>query len=273
MYVVTTATVFSSLPTFLNLCLAIALLVAVRHYSRARRALAPGTSECPNSRTTSTSLVAIPPKDIGKKAGTSAGSAVHKNNFQHRRSQSLASDGLFEGPRNSRSGVDILTVIQELETQSVAIKETARIESDEKLLSSRRQSLDVPTRLEVAPGRAAHKRASIPEWGSDRSRISCTTRECPSRLGTRRPSVHSRELSIALLQVCVSLLHVAISIPFSVAFPIFSAAVFAPISLPVNIGELSSTANVSTFIRKCVGLAHIINFFVYIIQVSISLQT
>lgn len=245
------------------------LLIAIRHYSRTRRVLVLASSQCQGSRNSYNRFT--PPKgtcrfENARDTDMNSSSSLYQNAFQKRkRTQSLVAVAITDESKISFAKIKEHSS-NNLETKFVATKEPIQVSAImQNILLSRRRSLDASVRCEVAAGKTNRKRVST-EWGNERSRNSCTYGEFANRLGKRRPSAHSRELSIALLQVCVSLLHVAISIPFSVAFPIYST-LFATLSLPVKAVELSYTSNVSTFIRKCVGLLHRTNFSVYMIQV------
>ena len=114
-------------------------------------------------------------------------------------------------------------------------------QSSERVQSDRRESNDLP-------------RPRLP------SAVACEAR-------SRRVAFASRELSIALLQVCVSILQVGLTLPLTIIIPAYAFAYTATHQPNDFHLTVSITSNLSSFFVKSVGLSHIVNFFIYLIQV------
>lgn len=288
------ATIYSSVPAIANMSLAIALIIILRRHLVTRQSLAsPTPTEVARYRNRTPQVSQASLSAAGPIVGTAAPSVfrsvrsesnlVHDEviaSFSLTRSQSKHVESRAPLARSSDGATPKGSIIRS--SNGVTPPESYVRSTSENpffLRESQKSCANSPIKVRLeSPGvsiefkysnssscRQSQVDRHESSTGSNRSRFRMTGIERHER-SSRQGSTQARELSIALLQVFVSIFRVALSLPLTLIFPAF-ALVYTAAEKHDNLEKLTITSNVSSFFLKSVGLSHAVNFFIYLIQV------
>ena len=290
------ATIYSSVPALANLSLAVALIIILRRHHVTRRSLASPTptemaryrSRTPQVSQASLSVVVV---NAGSIPSARFRSVRSDSNLVHDEAAATCSPTRSKPVRSSRARKsDGATPKSSIVRTSNGVSPQRSIKRSTSenpffLHDSQRSRAGSPFKvrlespgvsLEIKHSNASSVRHSQVErkessTGSNRSRFrAAAISVLQIERSNRQSSTQARELSIALLQVFVSIFRVALSLPLTLIFPAF-ALVFTAADQPDGFLEkLTVTSNVSSFFLKSVGLSHAVNFFIYLIQVQVN---
>lgn len=264
------ATIYSIVPCTTNFLLTLVLILIVRRCAHVRRTLSIVTA-----RSTSVTLQACCSVSAGVQRGSCSQSILSGNEESDAGAQPvrtptavsldlrLQSAG-FQQKEDIKSGCFAPTKITSCADGLSVVQTTRPVASDHLLPSIAEHELNAipgavrgadtkenltfePLSLELPPKRPSNSMSAI---------------------GERNATPTIRELSNALLQVCVSLFQVLLSLPLSVSFLAYALKYMRSSGLVEFNHSISEVANVSSFLVKFAGIAHFANFFIYLIQVD-----